>query len=165
MYQYGATIVFFELSDNFRSYSTIVQRRRRYVCLLQLREAKKTTAATAARRAAAAAKRPLLSFDSTPCYSIVVQHGTRLRRRTSACGVRGDRTCYCTSRCVQRAACEARRATADVAADSTWLSQGGRQAPQPWPLRAAWRAAWRRSVRRAACAAVCDGVCGTAVAR
>ena len=67
--------------------------------------------------------------------------------------------------CVQRAACEARRATADVAADSTWLSQGGRQAPQPWPLRAAWRAAWRRSVRRAACAAVCDGVCGTAVAR
>ena len=66
---------------------------------------------------------------------------------------------------LQRAACEARRATADVAADSTWLSQGGRQAPQPWPLRAAWRAAWRRSVRRAACAAVCDGVCGTAVAR
>ena len=62
--------------------------------------------------------------------------------------------------CVQRAACEARRATADVAADSTWLSQGGRQAPQPWPLRAAWRAAWR-----AACAAVCDGVCGTAAAR
>ena len=39
--------------------------------------------------------------------------------------------------CAQRAACEARRATADVAADSTWLSQGGRQAPQPWPLRAA----------------------------
>ena len=66
---------------------------------------------------------------------------------------------------VQRAACEARRATADVAADSTWLSQGGRQAPQPWPLRAAWRAAVWCAVSRAACAAVCDGVCGTAVAR
>ena len=66
--------------------------------------------------------------------------------------------------CVQRAACEARRATADVAADSTWLSQGGRLAPQPWPLRAAWRAAWC-AAWRAACAAVCDGVCGTAAAR
>ena len=64
----AATIVLQELSDKFRSYSTIVRRRRRYVCLLQLREAKKTTAA-AAWRAAAAAKRPLLSFDSTPCYS------------------------------------------------------------------------------------------------
>ena len=66
--------------------------------------------------------------------------------------------------CVQRAACEARRATADVAADSTWLSQGGRQAPQPWPLLVAWRAAWR-AAWCAACEAVCDGVCGTAAAR
>ena len=82
------------------------------------------------------------------------------------CGAAPARAAYAATAhatvlvCVQRAACEARRATADVAADSTWLSQGGRKAPQPWPLRAAWRAAWR-----AACAAVCDGVCGTAAAR
>ena len=82
------------------------------------------------------------------------------------CGAAPARAAYAATAhatvlvCVQRAACEARRATADVAADSTWLSQGGRQAPQPWPLRAAWRAAWR-----AACAAVCDRVCGTAAAR
>ena len=82
------------------------------------------------------------------------------------CGAAPARAAYAATAhatvlvCVQRAACEARRATADVAADSTWLSQGGRKAPQPWPLRAAWRAAWR-----AACAAVCDRVCGTAAAR
>ena len=91
------------------------------------------------------------------------------------CGAAPARAAYAATAhatvlvCVQRAACEARRAMADVAADSTWLSQGGRKAPQPWPLRAAtcgvacgvaWRAAWR-----AACAAACDGVCGTAAAR
>ena len=82
------------------------------------------------------------------------------------CGAAPARAAYAATAhatvlvCVQRAACEARRATADVAADSTWLSQGGRKAPQPWPLRAAWRAAWR-----AACAAVCDRVCGTVAAR
>ena len=85
------------------------------------------------------------------------------------CGAAPARAAYAATAhatvlvCVQRAACEARRATADVAADSTWLSQGGRKAPQPWPLRAAWRADGVR--RGVACAAVCDRVCGTAAAR
>ena len=72
------------------------------------------------------------------------------------CGAAPARAAYAATAhatvlvCVQRAACEARRATADVAADSTWLSQGGRQAPQPWPLRAA------------TCAVVCGVACGVA---